>query len=59
MPQRKSRSFGGRSGQSSGAPFGGFAPAFAFFSLPLLATGLGALGLLSWWRKQKAQAVTT
>jgi hypothetical protein len=30
MPQRKSRSFGGRSGQSSGAPFAGLAPAFAF-----------------------------
>ena len=25
-------------------------------ALPLFATGLGALGLLGWWRKRKAQA---
>ena len=26
-------------------------------ALPLFATGLGAMGLLGWWRKRKAQAV--
>jgi hypothetical protein len=25
-------------------------------ALPLFATGLGALGLIGWWRKRKAQA---
>ena len=27
-------------------------------ALPLFATGLGALGLLGWWRKRKAAAAT-
>jgi hypothetical protein len=25
-------------------------------ALPLFATGLGALGLIGWWRRRKAQA---